>query len=93
MNKLLPLFAYNMTTYQEAAKEAGFNRTACAAIARMSKAQWSQLLNGDIQAPTVWTAVRVAETLRVSVDALLTTDPKLRASTAKMVYRTFKRIK
>lgn len=91
--KTLPLFAYNMTAYQEAAKEAGFNRSACAEMARMSKAQWSQLANGDIQAPTIWTALRVAETLRVNLDALVTTDPKFRASTARLVYRTFKKMK
>lgn len=93
MNKTLSLFADNMTAYQEAAKEAGFNRSVCAEMAGMSKAQWSQLANGDIFAPSIWTALRVAETLRVSLDALVTDDPKLQASTAKLVYRTFKRMK
>ena len=51
MSKTISLFAENMTAYQEAAKEAGFNRSACAEMAGMSKAQWSQLANGDIFAP------------------------------------------
>lgn len=88
-DKLLPIFSYNMTAYQNAAHEAGFNRATCAAMANMSRGQWSDMLNGKIAAPTVWTALRVAEVLRCSVDALLTTDPDIRAVTVRKVQRAF----
>ena len=78
-----------MTAYQDAAHEAGLNRATCAAMANMSRGQWSDMLNGKIAAPTVWTALRVAEVLRCSVDALLTSDPNVRAATVRKVHRAF----
>ena len=92
-SKLLPIFAHNMTAYQEAAHKAGWNRTMCAAKARMSKGQWADLLNGKIPSPGVWTAQRVADVLRCSVDALLTSDPEVRDATVKKVYRAFKLVR
>jgi hypothetical protein len=92
-DKLLPIFSYNMTAYQNAADEAGFNRATCAAMAKMSRGQWSDMLNGKIAAPSVWTALRVAEVLRCSVDALLTSDPDVRAVTVKKVSRAFKLVR
>jgi transcriptional regulator with XRE-family HTH domain len=92
-DKLLPIFAHNMTAYQNAAHEAGFNRATCAALANMSRGQWSDMLNGKIAAPSVWTALRIAEVLRCSVDALLTTDPEIRDATVKKVFRAFKLVR
>lgn len=78
MDKLLPIFSYNMTVYQNQAADLGWNRTKCSQRARMSKGQWSDLLNGKISHPSVWTAKRVADALCVSVDDLITFDQAVR---------------
>ena len=70
-----------MTAYQNALSDlCGLNRSDCAKKANMSKGQWSDLLNGKIPNPRLWTCVRVAETLNVSLDALVTTNPKERSN-------------
>lgn len=85
MTRLLPIFCHNMTVYQNVAKSLGYNRTKCAARARMSKGQWSDLLNGKISHPSVWTAKRVADALCVSVDDLITFDQTVRDEAVKKV--------
>ena len=85
MEKLLPIFSYNMTVYQDEAAILGWNRTKCAQRARMSKGQWSDLLNGKISHPSVWTAKRVADALCVSVDDLITFDQTVRDEAVKKV--------
>lgn len=80
-NKLLPIFAANMTAYQNAVYDlCGVNRTACANRANMSKGQWSDLLNGNIPSPGVWTAARIADALGVTIDDLITSSPDKRAT-------------
>ncbi len=86
MTRLLPIFCHNMTVYQNVAKSLGYNRTKCAARARMSKGQWSDLLNGKISHPSIWTASRVADALRVKIDDLITFDEYMRQQAiARMV--------
>ena len=86
MGKLLPIFCHNVTVYQDVAKSLGYNRTKCAARARMSKGQWSDLLNGKISHPSIWTASRVADALRVKIDDLITFDEDMRQQAiARMV--------
>lgn len=91
MTKILPIFAANMMTYQAAAKRAGFNKTACAKRAGMSKGHWSDMLNGKIPSPGLWTAQRIADALCVTIDALATTDPAIRSATAVGVEQLFRR--
>lgn len=79
--KLLPIFAANMTAYQDAIDDlCGLNRTTCAKRAAMSKGQWSDMLHGKIPSPRIWTAARVADVLGVTLDDLVTTDPEKRAA-------------
>ena len=86
MAKLLPIFCHNMTVYQAVAKSLGYNRTKCATRARMSKGQWSDLLNGKISHPSIWTASRVADALKVKIDDLITFDEDMRQQAiARMV--------
>jgi transcriptional regulator with XRE-family HTH domain len=81
---LLPVFAYNMTAYQNALDDfCGLPRTVLARRANMSKGQWSDLLNGKIHNPRVWTVVRVAEVLRVPLAAMVTIDANERAAAVR----------
>jgi transcriptional regulator with XRE-family HTH domain len=91
MEKLLPIFAYNMKAYQDAASQHGYTATECAARIGMSRAQWSQLVNGRVSKPSVWTALRIAEVFGISVDALVTTDPNVRAEAIAKIESKFKR--
>lgn len=92
MKKILPIFAANMAAYQEAASSVGFNKTTLAKRAGMSKGQWSDLLNGKTPNPQIWTAVRVADALKVSVSMLVTTDPQIRAGAKMGVRKMFARM-
>lgn len=80
--KLLPIFAENMTAYAAAAVRAGKTHSALAKAAKMPKSHWSELINGQIPNPSIWTAVRVAEVLRVCISMMITTDPAARSATA-----------
>jgi transcriptional regulator with XRE-family HTH domain len=81
MKPLLPIFSANMTAIQDALDGlCGLPRTVLARRCGMSKGQWSDLLNGKIHNPRIWTVVRVAEVLRVPLNALVTTDAKQRAA-------------
>lgn len=93
MTKLLPVFSTNMTAYQAAAKRAGFNKTACAKRAGMSKGHWADMLNGKIPSPGIWTAQRIADALCVTIDALCTMDPAVRRATAVGVEQMFNRLR
>ena len=44
--KLLPIFAYNMTAYADAAVRAGATHAALARAANMTKSHWSELIKG-----------------------------------------------
>jgi hypothetical protein len=92
MSRILPIFSANMTAYQAAAKRAGFNKTACAKRAGMSKGHWADMLNGKIPSPGVWTAQRIADALCVTIDALCTFDPAIRSATAIGVERLFRQM-
>jgi len=89
--KLLPIFAYNMAAYAAAAVRAGTTHAALARAANMTKSHWSELINGHIPNPSIWTAVRVAEALRVSLSMMVTTDPAARSGTAVGLERMLRR--
>ena len=73
-----PIFSHNMRIYQDAAKKVGFNQRQVAHIIGMQEPQWSDLLSGRRPAPTIWTAVKIAEAFGCSLEALVTTDDKIR---------------
>ena len=89
MKKLLPIFCHNLSIYSQAAKDGGFNKTKIAAKAHMSKGQFSDLCNGKISHPGIWTAKRLADALGISVDDLITTNPGRRSVLKIEIERRF----
>jgi hypothetical protein len=89
--KLLPIFACNMAAYAAAAVRAGATHAALAKAAKIPKSHWSELINGHIPNPSIWTAVCVAEVLRVSLSMMVTTDPAARSATAVGLERLLRR--
>ena len=81
-----PIFACNLRAYSDAMKGRGVTHTEQAKRCNMSKPVFSQLRSGKVHAPTVWTALRLAEMLGVTVDDLLTDRPDRRAAVAKRIF-------
>jgi hypothetical protein len=83
--RLLPIFSYNLTTYQQAASRAGMNKKSIASRGNFSQSHWGDLLNGKIPGPSIWTCVRISEALHIPIDALATTDNLYRVEVSDRV--------
>lgn len=85
--KLLPIFSYNLSAYVEAYESRGVTRAAIARWCGMPKGHFSDLCNGKISKPGVFTAQRIAMTMNITVDDLLTGNPDRReAIIRKIIY-------
>ena len=81
-----PIFTANLRAYSDAWKTKGVSLGQQAARCNMGQPAYSQLRSGNVQAPSIWTAVCLAEGLGVTVDDLVTDRPDRRAAVA---YRIF----
>ena len=84
--KLTPIFAANLRAYSDAMKGRGINHGEQAKLCNMSKSAFSQFRSGRVDSPNVWTALRLAEMLGVTVDDLLTDRPDRRAAVAQRIF-------
>lgn len=71
--KMLGIFPTNMRTYVDAYKSIGVKQRYLADCAMMSRSTFNDLMSGKVNNPRLWTAVRVAEALRVDLFELVTT--------------------
>jgi len=84
--KLTPIFAANLQAYSDALKGRGVTQTEQAKRCNMFKSTFSQLRSGHVNSPSIWTALRLAEMLGVTVDDLLTDRPDRRAAVAQRIF-------
>jgi transcriptional regulator with XRE-family HTH domain len=84
--QITPIFAANMRAYSDALKGRGITFARQAARCNMNKGQFSEMRNGKMPNPGVWTALRVAEGLGVTVDDLLTDRPDRRQRVASEIF-------
>jgi transcriptional regulator with XRE-family HTH domain len=81
-----PIFAANVRAYSDAWRGLGVTFAEQAKRCNMNKGQFSEMRSGKFPNPGVWTALRIAEGLRVSVDDLLTDKPDHRARVAHGIF-------
>lgn len=81
-----PIFAVNMTAYSDAWRGRGVNFSKQADRCNLNKGQFSEMRSGKINSPSVWTALRIAEGLGVSVDELITDRPSIRDAACLRIY-------
>lgn len=81
-----PIFAANVTAYADAWRGRGVNFTQQAARCNMPKGQFSDMRSGKYPSPSVWTALRMADGLGVSVDDLLTDRPSVREAACRRIF-------
>jgi transcriptional regulator with XRE-family HTH domain len=81
-----PIFTANLRAYSDAWKTKGVSLGQQAARCNMGKPAYSQLRSGNVQAPSIWTAVRLAEGLGVTVDDLVTDRPSVREATCRRIF-------
>lgn len=84
--ELTPIFAANLRAYSDAMKGRGVTHTEQAKRCNMGKPAFSELRSGHVHSPSVWTALRLAEMLGVTVDDLLTDRPDRRAAVAQRIF-------
>jgi transcriptional regulator with XRE-family HTH domain len=84
--ELTPIFTANLRAYSDAWKTKGVSLAQQAARCNMGKPAYSQLRSGNVQAPSIWTAVRLAEGLGVTVDDLVTDRPSVREATCRRIF-------
>lgn len=84
--ELKPIFAANVTAYSDAWRGKGVSYTDQAKRCNMPKGQFSEMRHGKYPNPGIWTALRIAEGLRVSVDELLTDRPDVRQAARRRIF-------
>jgi hypothetical protein len=81
-----PIIAANVTAYSDAWRGRGVSYTDQAKRCNMPKGQFSEMRGGKHPSPSVWTALRLAEGLQVTVDELLTDRPDVRHSVCRRIF-------
>jgi transcriptional regulator with XRE-family HTH domain len=81
-----PIFAVNMTAYSDAWRGRGVTFSEQAKRCNLNKGQFSEMRTGKYHSPGVWTALRVAEGLGVTVDELLTDRPAVREEVCRRIF-------
>jgi hypothetical protein len=81
-----PIFAVNVTAYSDAWRGRGVSFSDQATRCNLTKGQFSEMRSGKVTAPSVWTALRIAEGLCVSVDELITDRPSIRDAACIRIY-------
>ena len=81
-----PIFAANVTAYSDAWRGRGVSFQEQAKRCNMSKGQFSDMRAGKIHSPGIWTALRMAEGLGVSMDDLVTDRPSVRESAVRRIF-------
>lgn len=84
--ELKPIFAANVTAYSDAWRGKGVSYTDQAKRCNMSKGQFSEMRNGRFPSPGIWTALRIAEGLRVSMDEIVTDRPDIRQAACRRIF-------
>ena len=84
--KILPIFAVNTVAYSDAWKGRGVTLTDLAKRCNMSKGQLSNLRSGRMPSPSVWTALRLADGLGVTIDDLVTDRPDRREAVRRRIF-------
>lgn len=82
-----PLFAVNVTAYSDAWRGRGVTFSEQAKRCSMNKGMFSEARSGKYTSPGVWTALRIAEGLRVTVDELLTDRPEVREAARQRIFK------
>jgi transcriptional regulator with XRE-family HTH domain len=81
-----PIFAANMAAYSDAWRGRGVSYADQAKRCNLSKGQFSEMRSGKVHSPGVWTALRIAEGLGVTVDDLLTDRPSVREKVCQSIF-------
>ena len=84
--ELKPIFAANVTAYSDAWRGKGVSYTDQAKRCNMPKGQFSEMRKGKYPSPGIWTALRIAEGLRVSMDELITDRPDVRQWACRRIF-------
>ena len=84
--EIKPIFAANLTAYSDAWRGRGVTFAEQAKRCKMPKGQFSEMRSGKYHSPGVWTALRIAEGLGVTVDDLLTDRPLRREAVAQGIF-------
>lgn len=84
--EIKPIFAVNVTAYSDAWRGRGVTFSDQAKRCNMNKGQFSEVRSGKHPNPGVWTALRVAEGLGVSVDDLITDRPSVREAACRRIF-------
>ena len=80
------IFAANVTAYSDAWRGRGVSFQDQAKRCNMSKGQFSDMRAGKVHSPGIWTALRVAEGLGVSIDDLVTDRPEIREDAVRRIF-------
>jgi hypothetical protein len=81
-----PIFSANVTAYSDAWRGRGVSFTEQAKRCNMNKGQFTEMRQGKFMNPGIWTALRLAEGLRVSMDELVTDRPDIRDAAARRIF-------
>jgi len=81
-----PIFAANMAAYSDAWRGRGVSYSDQAKRCNLNKGQFSEMRSGKVHSPGVWTAVRIAEGLGVTVDDLVTDRPGVREAACRRIF-------
>jgi len=81
-----PIFAVNVTAYSDAWRGRGVSFSDQAKRCNMNKGQFSEMRSGKYHNPGIWTALRVADGLGVTVDDLLTDRPSIREAVCQRIF-------
>ena len=81
-----PIFAANMSAYSDAWRGRGVSYADQAKRCNLNKGQFSEMRSGKVHSPGVWTALRIAEGLGVTVDDLLTDRISRREEVCRLIF-------
>lgn len=84
--ELMPIFNANLRAYSDAWRGRGVTFSAQAQRCNMNKGQFSEMRSGKFPNPGIWTALRLAEGLGVTIDDLVTNRPERRAAVARRIF-------
>ena len=80
------IFAANLRAYSDAWRGRGVTFAEQAKRCNMNKGQFSEMRSGKFSSPGVWTALRLAEGLGVTIDDLVTDRPERRQQVATRIF-------
>ena len=84
--EILPIFAANVRAYSDAWRGRGVSFTELAKRCNMAKSHLSDMRAGKVPSPSVWTALRLAEGMGVTVDDLVTDRPTRRQAVCQNIF-------